>query len=67
MRGGMSAGQSAEVTKQFEKVAAPEGRVARLWRKLRGKPAPYELVEVVPQDPPQPVRGHVHMLRRDNV
>lgn len=60
--GGMTSGQSTGETKSFEKVARPEGKLAKFWRKLRRQPEPYDLVEVVPQEPPQPVRGHVHMI-----
>ena len=74
MRGGMSTGQSTPLTKHYKKVVRKtkvpetESRLIRLWRKVRGGSPPMrvieteELVEIIPQDPPQPVRGHVSMI-----
>jgi hypothetical protein len=66
--------QSAEPTKHYQQVMrptlvpAPETRLKRLWRKLLRRPEPMvaverpTLVEIIPQDPPQAVRGHVALM-----
>jgi hypothetical protein len=66
--------QSAEPTRHYQQVMrptlvpAPETRLKRLWRRLLRREAPVkiieveELVELVPQDPPQAMRGHVALM-----
>lgn len=66
--------QSAEPTKHYEivvrqeEVPVPQSRFRRVLRKLLRRADPVkvieveELVEIVPQEPPQAMRGHVALM-----
>lgn len=61
---GMPPAKGTEKVPEYAKVFFSETVLQKAWRVLRRKPRPYELVEIKPVDPPQPVRGHVRMLKK---